>query len=71
MDTKGKIKVIKRGTPKLAQTKVAAEKKSAPVAAREIVSNVSNWVNEFQQRRRDETKNAIEKFFPRPQANNV
>jgi hypothetical protein len=29
-----------------------------------MVSTVTNWVNDFQQRRREETKQAIEKFFP-------
>ncbi len=36
-------------------------------AAREVVSTVSNWVNDFQSRKRDETKAAIEKFLtPNP-----
>jgi len=67
MDTKGKIKVIKKGTQKAVEPKVEIEKKSTQVAAREMVSNVTNWVTDFQQRRRDETKQAIEKFFNQPQ----
>lgn len=62
MSQTGKIKVIKKGTQKPEPTPV---KKARPprVAARDIVSNVSTWVNEFQVRKRDETKIAIEKFF--------
>ena len=61
-----KVKVIKKGEIK-PQVKVAAPSKRG--AAREIVSNVTNWVNDLQARKRDETKVAIEKFFnqqPRP-----
>ena len=69
MTAKAKIKVIKKGEIKLAEKPVVVEKKPNQ-AAREMVSTVSNWVNEFQQRRRDETKQAIEKFFPsQPQTN--
>ena len=69
MTAKAKIKVIKKGEVKVVEKPVVVEKKSNQ-AAREMVSTVSNWVNEFQQRRRDETKQAIEKFFtPQPQTN--
>ena len=71
MTAKAKIKVIKKGEIKVAEKPVIIEKKSNQ-AAREMVSTVSNWVNEFQQRRREETKQAIEKFFtPQPQTNGV
>lgn len=61
MNTKGKIKVIKKGT----QTKVVkrVEKNSTKETARQMVSNVTNWVTDFQQRRREETKQAIEQLF--------
>ncbi len=62
MTAKAKIKVIKKSELKPAEKPIVIEKKSNQ-AAREMVSTVSNWVNEFQQRRRDETKKAIEKFF--------
>ena len=76
MTTKGKIKVIKKGTQAVAASTAAQsaeiEKKSTKVAAREMVSNVSNWVTEFQQRKRVETRSAIEQFFSQqPQANSV
>jgi hypothetical protein len=55
-----KIKVIKRGEIK-APVKILTKSKRA--SAREVVSNVTNWVNDLQARKRDETKVAIEKFF--------
>jgi uncharacterized membrane-anchored protein len=72
MTAKAKIKVIKKGEAKEvveAPIKVEIKKNQA---AREMVSTVTNWVSEFQQRRRDETKQAIEKFFTnQPQTNGV
>ncbi len=75
MSEKAKIKIIKKGelnvTAQTTEKSAVIEKKSKQ-AAREMVSTVSTWVNEFQQRRRDETKQAIEKFFtPQPQTNGV
>lgn len=71
MTAKAKIKVIKKSEIKVAQTPINVEKKTNQ-AAREMVSTVTNWVGEFQQRRRVETKQAIEKFFSnQPQTNVV
>lgn len=71
MTTKGKIKVIKKGEVKAVEIPVKVEIKKNQ-AAREMVSTVSNWVNDFQQRRREETKQAIEKFFSNtPQTSGV
>ncbi|MDQ2746654.1 MAG: hypothetical protein M3T96_05280 [Acidobacteriota bacterium] len=71
MSEKAKIRIIKKGEAKTSDKPAVTEKKPQQ-AAREMVSTVSNWVNEFQQRRRDETKQAIEKFFaPQPQINGV
>lgn len=71
MTAKAKIKVIKKSEVKIAEAPVQVEKK-ANQAAREMVSTVTNWVSEFQQRRRVETKQAIEKFFSnQPQTNGV
>lgn len=69
MNTNAKIKVIKKGTPPVAASDLEAEKKTTQQAAREMVSTVTNWVSEFQQRRRDETKQAIENLFPPTQPN--
>ena len=64
MTTKGKIKVIKKNEIKEnAAASVAVIKKSKQETAREMVSTVTNWVSDFQTRKREETKMAIEKFF--------
>lgn len=66
MNTKTPIKIIKRGERKLQpdapQQQPTAEKKAAQ-AARDIVANVTEWVNEFQQKRRVETKQALRKLL--------
>lgn len=66
-----KIKVIKRseGTAQTAKRKPASVEKRH--AAREMVSTVKNWVSDFQSRKRDETKAAIEKFLIKPQTSEV
>ena len=70
MTAKAKIKVIKKGEAKEvveAPIKIEIKKNQA---AREMVSTVTNWVSDFQHRRREETKQAIEKFFTnQPQTN--
>ena len=57
MKAKTRIKVIKRGEKDRQQQQHTAEaaepKKSAQETAREMVSTVSQWVNEFQQKRRE------------------
>lgn len=61
-----KVKVIKKDEIKPA---AKPQVRKTRAAAREMVSNVTNWVNDLQARKRDETKTAIEKFFnqqPRP-----
>lgn len=62
MTTKAKVKVIKKSELKNFESPVIVEKKPSQTA-REMVSTVTNWVNDFQQRQREETKQAIEKFF--------
>ena len=62
MTAKAKVKVIKKSELQAVETPIKMEKKPTQ-AAREMVSTVTNWVNDFQQRRREETKQAIEKFF--------
>ncbi len=70
MQKKTPIKVIKRGERnRQQQTATAApvaERTSAKEAAREMVSTVSQWVNEFQQKRRSETAQAIKTLFADP-----
>lgn len=72
MTAKAKIKVIKKGELKNLETPVKIDRKSKQESAREVVSTVSNWVSDFQQRRRAETKQAFEKLFSnKPQTNSV
>lgn len=70
MQKKTPIKVIKRGDRNRQQQSAAAEpvaeRTSAKEAAREMVSTVSQWVNEFQQKRRSETAQAIKTLFADP-----
>lgn len=69
MSANAKIKVIKKSEIQNVEAPVSVEKKPTQ-AAREMVSTVTNWVNDFQQRRREETQQAIEKFFvTQPQTN--
>lgn len=63
MTAKAKIKVIKKSDITIVEKPVEKKEETAKASAREMVSNVTNWVNDFQQRRREETKQAIEKFF--------
>jgi hypothetical protein len=58
-----KVKVIKKAEIK-AEARPVVKAKFNP--ARQVVSNVTNWVNDLQARKRDETKIAIEKFFNQP-----
>lgn len=72
MSGKAKIKVIKKDAVKTVETSVFAEKKIKQAAAREMVSTVSNWVSDFQQRRREETRSALETLFQNsPQTSRV
>ena len=54
-------------TPKMeacaATEEATPERKSTQEAAREMVANVTQWVNEFQQKRRSETTRAIKTLF--------
>jgi uncharacterized membrane-anchored protein len=72
MTKKTPIKIIKRDER---NRKVTASeqpqnvRKSAQEAARDMVGTVTNWVNEFQQKRRTETSRAlqnIQNLFPEP-----
>lgn len=66
MKKKAPIKIIKRDERSRQQKPaegVAAERKSAQEAARDMVATVTQWVNEFQQKRRVETTRAIKTLF--------
>jgi uncharacterized membrane-anchored protein len=64
MAKKSSIKIIKRKerderAAQVVTTEEVAEKKSAQETARDMVATVSEWVNEFQQKRRTETTQAL------------
>lgn len=65
MAQKTPIKIIKRNaraTEPVVPVEVV-EKKSAQESARDMVATVSEWVSEFQQRRRNETTQALKTLF--------
>jgi glyoxylate carboligase len=64
MTKETKIRIIKKKNLAVVKKAVRDETKAKQEAAREMVSNVSSWVSEFQQRKRTETKQAIEQLFP-------
>jgi hypothetical protein len=69
MKERMKVKVIKKDDIRSEPVKPAAAK-SKRASAREVVSNVTSWVSDFQTRKGVETKIAIEKFFNQgPQPN--
>jgi hypothetical protein len=59
MKSQVKIKVIKKNAVQICKTPVIIEKNLNQTVAREMVLTVSNWVSEFQQQRRKETKQAL------------
>lgn len=64
MTAKAKIKVIKKDALKApVPVPVSVERKVKQAAAREMVSTVTNWVSDFQAKRREETRNALENLF--------
>lgn len=69
MTEKLKIRVIKKGAKEATKPQVTDRPAAKRAAARQVVSNVTNWVSDFQQRKRVETKAALEQLFgqqPRP-----
>ncbi|MDT5269029.1 MAG: hypothetical protein QOH49_1215 [Acidobacteriota bacterium] len=69
MQKKTPIKIIKRGERNRQQQPAAepvVERKTAQEAARDMVATVSQWVNEFHQKRRSETAQAIKTLFTDP-----
>jgi hypothetical protein len=63
MTNNAKIKVIKKGDVKPKAEAVEKVKHSKKEAARDMVSTVTNWVSDFQHRKRDETRTALESLF--------
>jgi len=57
MSEKKTIRIIKKGEK--ARPAVKAKANTARETARDMVETVTNWVNEFQQKRRAETTSAL------------
>jgi len=57
MSDKKQIRIVKKGEKNRPVVKV--QRNTARETARDMVGTVTNWVNEFQQRRRTETTNAL------------
>ena len=57
MSEKKQVRIVKKGEKKSPVVKVKAN--AARETARDMVGTVTNWVNEFQQRRRNETTVAL------------
>ena len=57
MSEKRTIRIVKKG--ETARPTVKPKTNSARETARDMVGTVTNWVNEFQQRRRNETTSAL------------
>ena len=55
MSEKKTIRIVKKGEKQVVRPAAAKAKNTA----RDMVDTVTNWVNEFQQRRRAETTNAL------------
>jgi len=68
MTRKTPIKIIKRDERNRSEKDKQAKspRESAQETARDMVATVSNWVNEFQQKRRVETKQAFKNLFNEP-----
>ena len=64
MSEKKTIKVIKKGDKP--RPIVKAKATSARETARDMVDTVTNWVTDFQKRRRDETTNALRMLSKTP-----
>ncbi len=62
MTKKAPIKVIKRS--ELNQRENNVVERTPQETARDMVVTVTNWVSEFQQKRRTETTQAIKNLFP-------
>lgn len=69
MTNKSRVKVIKKSAV-VAPAARPSSVKATRIAAREMVSNVTDWVTEFKSRRSDETRAAFDKLFSnQPQPN--
>lgn len=64
MNKKSKIRVIKKNRPEAVRKPAPAADEPRETTSREIVSTVSDWVNELR-RKREDTVGTFEPFFSR------
>jgi len=62
MNNRVKIKVIKKGEVKISEAPEITESEPEQDNSSNLSSTVSGWINEFQNRRREERESAIEQF---------
>ena len=62
MNKREKIKVIKKGEAKIIENPAVAEEQPELNNVTKMTSTVSGWIDEFHQRRREETETAREQF---------
>jgi hypothetical protein len=62
MKNREKIKVIKKGEMRIIEETAVAEEQPELNNVTKMTSTVSGWIDEFQQRRREETESAREQF---------
>jgi hypothetical protein len=63
MNRKIKIKVIKKDEMRTSDAPVITEIPPELEDDSKLASTVSDWVNDFKQRRREETASAMEQFY--------
>jgi hypothetical protein len=67
MSEKKTIRIVKKGE-KSRPAKVGVKANPAREAARDMVATVTNWVTEFQQKRRTETTTALRLLSDTPRS---
>lgn len=67
MSVKTRVRIVKKGE-KISRQKSANRKNSARETARDMVQTVTNWVTEFQQKRRSDTATALKLLSETPPA---
>jgi hypothetical protein len=63
MNNRIKIKVIKKDEIKIVGAPLVTKESPELNDTTKLTSTVSTWIDEFQQRRRQETESAIEQFY--------
>jgi hypothetical protein len=67
MSVKSRVRIVKKGEKISRQSKLKG-KNSPRHTARDMVQTVTNWVTEFQQKRRSETSAALKLLSETPPA---